>query len=260
MSQTHYFVSRGGKQEGPYSIDYIREKLGTNEFKATDHLYDASRNEWVLMLEFYETSEHCIKPETSPRLEDHPNDNSENGEGWFILKGEHKYGPFSLLDLLKMLQEKALFEYDYVWKEGFLSWCRIAEVAEFKKTQIQDLVEKKEEWTSEAFFRRRHARADYGASLIIHNNIRVWRGESLELSAGGAGVVMENVELMPGEIIHLHFKPGEGVPPFNAECEIVSKAYVSDQSQSKIRYGVRFTKINYIVQKAITEYAAQKVA
>ena len=50
------------------------------------------------------------------------------------------------------------------------------------------------------------------------------------------------------EKIFLHFKAGDGVPPFNAECTVVRK---SVRSPNHVQYGVQFDKISQSVQKAI---------
>ncbi len=145
--------------------------------------------------------------------------------GWFILKEGNNYGPFSQLEIIQMLQEKSLFEHDFIFHEKFNNWKCIAEVEDFSVENIRRVRDAGDVSISEVFFRRRHARASYGASLIVHNNLRVFRGKSLEISAGGAGVLIDCSELQPGQSLFLHFQPGEGVPPFNAVCQIVSKLF-----------------------------------
>jgi hypothetical protein len=180
---------------------------------------------------------------------------------WFVLKGENKFGPFLYHDVIRLLQEKNVFEYDYVWYSGLASWKRVAELDDFSSNNIKKLKggDNKE---SEIFFRRRHARASYGGSIIVHDNKKVFKGHGLEISAGGAAVMIESPGLEPGQSLFLHFKPGDGVPPFNAVCEVISKQVNAgvDPSLSSVRYGVRFTNISQETQKSIKEYAIKKVA
>lgn len=175
---------------------------------------------------------------------------------WYMLRGENKYGPFSYLDLVKMLQEKKAFEYDFVWHSEMESWQRISEVADFHPDKIRALKDTPEVKQSEVFFRRRHARALYAASILIHNNKDVWPGRSLEVSPGGAGVVLDTDSIEIGMSLHLHFKAGDGVPPFNAACTVMSKAKVKDG----FRYGFKFTSVSQSVQKAIKKYTDKKAS
>ncbi|MNL46852.1 PilZ domain protein [compost metagenome] len=159
-----------------------------------------------------------------------------------------------------MLQEKTLFEYDYIWHSQLPAWKRVAEVEDFSPESIKAMAS--EPGVAEVFFRRRHARANYGASLIVHNNKTVFRGQALEISAGGAGVLIESAHLQPGQSLFLHFQPGDGVPPFNAVCQIVSKQYVQDDNSETqpIKYGVKFTTLSQSVRENIKNYTAAKAA
>jgi hypothetical protein len=245
----HYYVAKNGQQEGPYSVDQITEKIKSKDLTLNDYVYDSDLNDWVFLSQFAPISKIKVVEK-------------EDNDSWFILKSENKYGPFTQLELVKMLQDKSLFEFDYVWKKSMSSWNQISELNEFSTESIRKMMFTEEDLKSEIFFRRRHARAEYGASIIVHNNIKLWRGNSLELSAGGAGIYMENVSLTPGDTVFLHFQPGDGVPPFNAVCEIVSKKTnlkVIGSGKAKL-YGVKFSKIQYGVQKAIKDFATKKVA
>src|SRR5207253_697807 len=110
--------------------------------------------------------------------------------------------------------------------------------------------------------RRRHVRAKYGTTLIVHNSKNVFRGTTFEISAGGAGILIENPNLQPGQSLFLHFQPGDGVPPFNAVCQIVSKQYTKERFSSSVpvKYGVKFTTLSQSVRESIKNYASLKTA
>ena len=40
---------------------------------------------------------------------------------WFVLKGENRFGPFNYTDLVKMLQQKVVFPFDFIWHAGLQS-------------------------------------------------------------------------------------------------------------------------------------------
>lgn len=60
---------------------------------------------------------------------------------WYILKGENKFGPFSYPDVLKMLQQKVVFEFDFAWHPGLSTWVRIADLDSFKPDNIGKMKE-----------------------------------------------------------------------------------------------------------------------
>jgi hypothetical protein len=166
---------------------------------------------------------------------------------WYVLKWDNKYGPFSYIEVVKMLQGKSIFEFDYIWKTGEENWKRIAEVEQFNSNAIKELFKQKEDpKVKDSFFRRRHERKNFNGSIIVHDNDRVWKGDAIEISEGGAGIVMHNSLIKPGEKIFLHVKPGDNVPPFNAICEVVSKKFNKgvNAREESVKYGVKFLKIH----------------
>lgn len=182
---------------------------------------------------------------------------------WYILREGNNYGPYSYVEVIQMLQVKNLFEYDFIWQPGFAAWKRVAEVSEFAAEKIKDLLHSQDPAVSEVFFRRRHARAKYGCSLIVHDNKSVHKGRSVEISVGGAGIIVFSHHLQPGQSLFLHFQPGDGVPPFNAIAMIVSKQFVKSGSVQEVtslqvRYGIKFTSISQNIRESIKVYTDKK--
>lgn len=266
MQQEQFFVARNGQQEGPISLDEILKRVKAKTLDVSDYLYDEAQNDWVMLMAYPRLSDglKSLKPPAPPaaaQKASEPKSERQPNE-WFVLKGDNKFGPFAYTELIKMLQDKSIFEYDYVWHAGLPAWERVASLSEFAPEAIRGFRENSgQQGLNEVFFRRRHARAEYGASILIHDNRHVYKGRGIEISAGGAGLVIENAVLEPGDKLFLHFKPGDGVPPFNATCEVVSKRYtnVSDKT-APVQYGVRFTHIATHTQQILNDFAIQKVA
>ncbi len=262
-----FYVSHNGDQLGPWSQPEITKRLKAREISWNDYVFDNTKNDWVFIMDhpvFVEAYKAVSakpeppKPNKPPVQEEAKSPKKDEpapktDKEWFVLKSENRYGPFSHLEVVRMLQEKNIFEFDYVWNQHMANWKRVAEVEEFGPEKIKTLQESTQGDVQEVFFRRRHARAHYGASIIVHNNKKVWKGESLELSSGGAGLVIDHHDFQPGQTLFLHFKPGDGVPPFNAICTIVSKQVPAAGSKT-LRYGVKFTSINRNIQEAIKDY------
>jgi len=258
---------------GPYDIDEIVTFVGEGTLSPLDYIYDEERADWVVFLEHAKLSERVksLKPKSAPVAEKseakihklNPKKEKKNADPgspanheWFVLKGENKFGPFAYTDVVKMLQQGAVFEFDFVWHEGMDGWHRIAETGDFSKDQLRQLKESSMPEISEVFFRRRFRRVSYGGTILIHDNKKVWKGKAMEVSEGGAGIVMENAMIVPGQELYLHFKPGDGVPPFNAICEVVSKEYVTDlrNRTSPIRYGLKFKTLSSETQKFLKDF------
>ena len=270
--QQQFYVSAAGEQQGPFSIEQIVERVKAKTLDASDYLFDETQQDWVMLMAHSRLSESlkALKPATPPAAatplasKATAFDKSRTGADvaeWFVLKGESKFGPFAYSELIKMLQDKSVFEFDYVWHLGLKAWERIATLAEFSPEKIRDFRTTTEGPINEVFFRRRHARAQHGASILVHDNRAVYKGRSIEVSAGGAGIVIENAILQPGEMLYLHFKPAGNTPPFNATCEIISKSYVNASDKSApVRYGVKFTKIESQTQQILNEFALKTAA
>lgn len=269
--QTLFYVSLNGGHVGPYSPETIVQKIEAGEHAWTDYVYCEAKGDWMVLMEHpaFADKFKASSAKAPPKM-DHghvtqaaaPKQEEKFKEkAWYILKEGNNYGPFSKLELVQMLQEKTLFEYDYIWHAKLNAWKRVAEVEEFTPDSIRTLKESGVSEITEVFFRRRHARATYGCSLIVHNNKTVFKGRSMEISSGGAGIMIDNPNLQPGQNLFLHFQPGDGVPPFNAVCTVVSKQMVKDTKSAldSVKYGVKFTSISQSVRESIRQFT-QKVA
>ena len=182
-------------------------------------------------------------------------DNNTEPEAWYVLRGKNKYGPYTYFELIRLLQQKTLFEYDFVWNVKMDNWKAIAEAPEFNSEKIRGLQKETNPEVREVFFRRRYSRIRMGSSILIHDNNKVWRGESLEVGLGGAGIVLPTDKLEIGQIIYLHFKAGDLVPPFNANCEIANKCTVQGGG---VRYGLKFVNISRAVLTEIEKLTENK--
>jgi hypothetical protein len=283
--QTQFYVSHSGHQMGPYEVSDILKLVTEGTLSPLDYVYDDAKADWVLFLEHPSLQEKvkALKPKAPPapaakhheepkKVEKHGHEEKVQevaknlkvtpemaelmGHEWFVLKGENKFGPYSYVDVIKMLQQGVIFEFDFAWYQGLDGWKRIAEMSAFSKPNMKMLKETVLPEVSEAFFRRRYKRVQYGGTVLVHDNKSVWRGVGLEISEGGAGLMMENSMCVPGQQLYLHFKPGDGVPPFNAICEVVSKGFTGDVKNPKasIKYGVKFKTVSPEAHKFIADY------
>ena len=181
---------------------------------------------------------------------------------WHVLKGDTRYGPFSYLEVVGMLQEKDIFEFNYIWRNGMENWERIALVDEFSSENISRLRGEDMPDDIEIFYRRRYPRTSFEDRVLVHNNKTVWNGRGVEIGPGGAGLVINTSVIQPLDILQVHFIFASGLLPFNASCEVVSKEYVTGTGgeDCPIRYGLRFIQLDASLRNKIREFASKGIS
>ena len=188
MLQSRYFVSQSGHQLGPFTTAEITSKIFAQEINLSDYLYDEIAGDWLMILTFEEFADviHFAKPAKAPGVEAQKvvADQTE----WFILKGQNRFGPYALFVVIKLLQSRSLFEYDYAWNAKLDTWQLIADLPEFHADKIKELKSSSHPELTEVFFRRRHARASGGRHHQggAHRQDRRWQDFCPECRAGGS--------------------------------------------------------------------------
>ncbi len=259
MLQAKYFVSHDGQQLGPFTVAEINAKIQNHELHVSDYIFDEVAADWFMIVAYHAFADlmQFAKPVQPPKIE--PKKSASDVPEWFILKGQNRFGPYTFFDIVKLLQGRSLFEYDYAWNPNLETWHLIADLEEFKADKIKALKSSTYPELTEVFFRRRHGRANYGASLIVHNNSKVWKGKSFEISAGGAGIELESGQLQIGQAVSVHFKPGDDVPPFNAKCEVVSARNSSKEKNKSVIYGIKFLELTQQTQDYLAQFTEKNV-
>lgn len=173
--------------------------------------------------------------------------NSLEETKWYVLKSSRKYGPFGYIEMIKMMQQKALFDFDYVWTQGLPSWTPVARLDAFSAERLAYLVENGDDALRSSFVERRGPRAPVSVGLIIHNDNLLWRGRSISVSENGALILMENPLINPGQVVNIHFKRKDLTDePFNASAEVISKKISKElmHTRSCLKYAVKFLSLN----------------
>ena len=170
-----------------------------------------------------------------------------------------------ILGLIQALQEKQVYDFDFVCQKGSDSWVRIAEHEAFQPDRIRSLASQAvggEKAEGYIFTTRQHPRIPFVSDVIVNDEKSVWVGQTFEASVGGSGLVIENSTLVPGQVLKLHFSPCDGVPAFNALGEIVGKRFSNDirGTKSPVKYAVRFLQIDSHISKAVEEKAQRYAA
>lgn len=268
-SSEQFHVARGETPVGRFSVDEILARVEKGELDPLDHVYDEDKLDWVAISFHPSFSRHTdfwkrlgAAKQAAPTAASEPKPNQT--EEWFVLKGDHRFGPYEYLELIRLTQEKSLNDWDFVWTKRFPKWVRIATLAEFKPETIQALRETMSErlggTLNEIFFRRRYARAAFEGSILVHNNQRLFKGKSLEMGAGGISLVLQDGDLAVGDKVHVHIKPSKDTPAFNSSCEVMSRRAINTgDAHSQIVFGIKFLEIDDRVKSQIDRWATGKV-
>lgn len=231
-------------------FDEVVSLMASKRLSPADSYFEQESQTWKPLLENPKVMEALKQNLRSSKSQDSVHREEAKGQhllsNWYILKGENKFGPFQYPEVIKMLQEKIVFEFDFAWRNGFEAWTRIAEISDFQPENIKKLQDSLMPNINNLFFRRKHPRVPYECEVTVHDNVTLWSGKVFELSEGGAGLIMENSLLLPSHKIYMHFKKSHGLPAFNAISEVVSKRYLEGvrKKEDPMHYGVKFVQIS----------------
>lgn len=258
--QRQYLISKSGNQIGPMKMEEVLLKLSVQHFNWLDCVYSEVEKEWVA-LRFHPDFQLKYK-EGFGRPKIQPDFSKLHSEKeWALYAGDKNIQIYSYQEMLQLIQGKSVFNHDFLWGRGFDDWKCMVDVDVFRPEQIKKMLAAKNPMVLQALQRREHVRTKFESKLIVHNNKTVFKGSSLEISAGGAGVLIETQQLQPGQSVFLHLQSNKKeIPPFNAIGNIVSKQFCSSKADARyeVRYGIKFTNISQSIREHIKKYAEDK--
>lgn len=269
-----FHVARGDTCIGCYAVTDILSRVERGELDPFDHVYDEAQKDWIAIIlhptfAAHETfwkkyqNANVAKPVAREIGKSRPAPELQDGkEAWFVLKGDHRFGPFEYLELVRLTQEKSLNDWDYVWTKRLPKWTRLSSLTEFQPEMIGHLRESLSQElggaVNEVFFRRRFARAAFEGSILVHNNQKLYRGRSIEMSAGGLSLVLNEGDIVMGDTLHLHVKPSRETPAFNSACEVMARRVLNaGDANSPVVYGLKFIGLEERVKTEIDGWATR---
>lgn len=173
------------------------------------------------------------------------NATAQQGQTWYILRGEMKYGPYDYRSLITMIQNSELQDYNYVWAPHLENWTLVGELPEFSKDRLCRLIQTKDH-VAGAFKDRQFPRVDLVVPVFAHDNHHFFDGQSSSVSENGALILMNDPLLLPSQKVLIHFRECEINPQsFNVEAEIVRKNFTKQRLNVKsgLHYAVRFLQV-----------------
>ena len=171
---------------------------------------------------------------------------------WHVLKGETQYGPYTYEEMIRMMQTNLVYGYDYAWSPHMEAWTPLADIEEFSADRLARLAEHNK--SEEIFSQRAHDRVLCVLPCYVNDQQTLWEGTVENLSEGGALILMKNPVLLPGNIVHIHFRSrNEKDTAFNCTAEILTKRLVKTRIQhdTGIHYAVKFLSKTPVADKQI---------
>lgn len=178
--------------------------------------------------------------------------------GWYVLLGDQKYGPYDYKTMIAMMQSNQLMDYNYVWAAHLESWTPIHQLEEFSKDRFKVLLQKESEFVS-TFIKRNKPRTEVDIALLGHNTIRFFDGKVTSISESGALCLLNTPLVQVGDNLKIHLKAkDQSEIAFNIEAEVIRKNFSKQRLNSKsgLYYAIRFNDIQSVglnqIQKWVT--------
>lgn len=182
------------------------------------------------------------------------------GQNWYVLRGEMKYGPYEYKSLITMIQSGELYDYNFIWAPHLETWTLLGELPEFSKDRLCRLIETKDHLAG-AFIERKAPRKDVVVPVFAHNQEHFFDGHTVSISDNGALILMNDPLLLPAQKIILHFRQCDLNPvSFNVEGEIIRKNFTKHRLNVKsgLHYAVRFLQVQEHGQLQIKNWTSSK--
>lgn len=261
MSQ--FYVTENGKPSGPFAVENIVDMIQQQKISVSDYIYHPQLQEWQPILssslieEKYKMIQKTLTVSVNTKTPSVPWESCE----WFVFKDNNQQGPYPYFELIKMLQQKKLYDSDFIWSPALETWTKVHECEAFTPETIKKLTDQTGPIQETLFIRRRFPRVDHHSPLFIHNQKKVWRAHTTEVSAGGCGLAVNESTFEIGDRVILHLTPNASLPAFNALCTIVSKKQDSNTDNATLYYyGVKFEALNQDIQVAIRHFTEKLAA
>lgn len=179
-------------------------------------------------------------------------------QNWFILRDEQQFGPYAYAEMIQLLQQNQIFDFDFAWAPHLEAWKRIAELPEFNSAHLALVVK---EDNGAVFERRKMPRAKVNKEVYVIDANKYWEGTIVSLSEGGALLLSKNPFTLPGEQLTIHFKSFDSTPAFNVTAVVVAKKYTNEKINvnSSLQYVVRFLQPQEETVKVIKQWVLEKL-
>jgi hypothetical protein len=127
-NERKYFININGNNVGPLKLEEISERLANSLLTPDDYIFILGDTDWKFIKDLDE-----FKTFVKPIVE------KESNKFWFVRKEKNNLGPFSVLEMTKLLESGEIDINDYTWKKGTKNWITIKDSGEFELGIVTEL-------------------------------------------------------------------------------------------------------------------------
>ena len=271
---SRYFISKGGKQMGPWSQAEVRELLRRKTIKMDDYIFDSTTQHWCVVashkdfspaptqqevllqeavesFDFARSQDWYIQRRCKPASEDTDMVALTMRNDEVAVMYHKEQGPYTYFDLIKLIQLGQLGFEDRVFHPMEKQWRIINECIEFRPDSVRSVLNASDDDLNKVFFQRSFMRIPYSSPMFVHNNKNVLMATGHEVSPQGLGFKIEEERFDVGDSVFLHMKHAGQLPPFNAIGMVMNRRFLGS---NQILYGVKFTNLSQPTQVELNKF------
>ncbi|MNK06202.1 PilZ domain protein [compost metagenome] len=263
MSKT-YYLSSGSNKIGPLSSHDILGFLKAGRISYFDMIFNQQINEWVMLMQHPDFADQGEEERESftdgniavgllsegdfsaKELTGFGADSSMpalDSVSWYLQGNPNAY---SFLQILEFVKQNHLAEHSLIAKQPQGPWRPLSQWEEFSKEALGDFSESLDEDVPSIRLRRSNRRVPVKKYFLVFFNGQAVKEFCLEISTTGLSFFCQTERFRVNDALTIKFD-SEFDEVFDAQGVVVSqrRVRVANQSQSFVRYGVRFTKLSH---------------
>lgn len=233
--QPEWFIAQGESFRGPFKAEEIYRKLKENEISWIEYLYREQDGRWI------RAADHPVfqplqsaPPKPKPMMAPPPPPVVEDTK-WFLYQKDTQTGPYSSVEMKRLIQAGQIVEGAFVWQEKFSEWKLCAEVMELKSVPVAPPLPMQSQPTTathptavnltapKSNEKRAFPRKPLVAQVYATNQKTLITGICRDISVGGMQVLTDHLPGPMGTSIRLNVMPpsDSGITSFVAEGVVV---------------------------------------
>lgn len=275
----YYYLKSGNEKLGPFTEKEIINGLRAGKISLFDMIFHNQKNVWVMVMQHSDFCDLEISPEGDQEEEGDPPsplqiglslqefvapaDFPANLEGdldaglerpyWFEKSNPGQAHKF--LDILSLLHSKKFSEQTLLSRGPHGPWKPLLEWDDFSANSLSEFKRNTPGTIPDVSIRRKHARFDYGKTVIVATQAKAFKAFCPDISKSGMSFIATTLRLAIDENVFVKFGETLENNVFDVKAVVVGvrKIQVPDTGALYFRYALRFTHISENFKRRILD-------